>query len=179
MPITKASSSDIPEIMSLIRAAVKKMIAGGLYQWDDSYPNIDIITDDINAGTLFKISQKDRIAGVIALNQDYFPQYNDLVWEDAGGKFMIVHRLCVHPDYQGQGYSQKLMRFAEEYAKKNGYSSIRLDTYTSNQRALALYDSLNYRRVGLVTFERGLFQVFEKVLGRGEGGKSKTLNSKL
>jgi ribosomal protein S18 acetylase RimI-like enzyme len=173
MTITKASPSDIPEIMSLISAAVKKMIADGLYQWDEQYPNVEVITDDISAGNLFKISEKDRIAGVIVLNEQYFPQYNDLAWEDTGGKFLIVHRLCVHPDYQGQGYAQKLMRFAEEYTKKNGYSSIRLDTYTSNQRALALYDSLNYRRVGMVTFRKGLFQCFEKVLGRGDGGNPK------
>jgi len=140
------------------------MIAGGLYQWDDQYPNIEIITDDVNAGTLFKISVKKRIAGVIVLNEQYFPQYNDLEWEDKEGKFMIVHRLCVHPDYQGQGYSQKLMHFAEEHTKKNGYSSIRLDTFMSNQRALALYDSLSYRRVGTVIFRKGLFQCFEKIL---------------
>jgi ribosomal protein S18 acetylase RimI-like enzyme len=175
MTVTKASPQDIPEIMSLISAAVKKMIAGGLYQWDENYPNMDIITEDISAGSLFKISDKERIAGVVVLNQQYFPQYNDLKWEDEGGKFLIVHRLCVHPDYQGQGYSQKLMRFAEKHAKKSGYSSIRLDTYTSNKRALALYDSLNYRRVGTVTFDRGQFQVFEKVLGGG----GKTPNPEL
>jgi GNAT superfamily N-acetyltransferase len=162
MTITKGVFSDIPEIMSLISAAVKKMIAGGLYQWDDSYPNIDIITDDVKSGTLFKISEKDRISGVIVLNEQYFPRYKDLTWEDEGGKFLIVHRLCVHPDYQGQGYAQKLMRFAEEYAKKNSYSSIRLDTFTGNQKALALYDSLQYRRVGMVTFRMGIFQCFEK-----------------
>jgi GNAT superfamily N-acetyltransferase len=171
MSITKTSLSDIPEIMSLIRAVVKKMIAGGLYQWDDNYPNVDIITQDVNAGSLFKISEKGRIAGVIVLNEDYFPDYKNLTWEDEGGKFLIVHRLCVHPDFQGRGYSKKLMFFAEKYAKKNGYNSLRLDTYISNRVALALYDSLGYRRAGMVTFEKGLFQVFEKVLG-GDGAKS-------
>jgi ribosomal protein S18 acetylase RimI-like enzyme len=150
--------------MSLIRAAVKKMIAGGLYQWDEHYPNLDIITDDVKAGNLYKISEKDRIAGVMVLNEQYPPEYDDLVWEDKGGRFLCVHRLCVHPDCQGQGYSKKLMHFAEEHAKKNGCSSIRLDTNTGNNRALALYDSLKYRRVGTVTFRKGFFQVFEKVL---------------
>jgi ribosomal protein S18 acetylase RimI-like enzyme len=164
MTIAKASPSDIPEIMSLIHAAVKKMMAGGLYQWNEHYPNIDIITEDIDAGTLFKISQKGRIAAVVVLNKQYSTQYKDLDWRDEGGKFLIVHRLCVHPDYQSKGYSKKLMFFAEDYAKKNRYSSIRLDTYTSNHIALALYESLNYRRAGTVTFESGLFQVFEKVL---------------
>jgi ribosomal protein S18 acetylase RimI-like enzyme len=173
MTITKASSADIPEIMALIRATVNKMIAGGLYQWDEHYPNLDIITDDIKTGNLFKISEEDRIAGVMVLNEQYSPAYNDLAWEDERGKYLIVHRLCVHPDYQGKGYSKKLMLFAGEHATKNGYSSIRLDTHTGNQRALALYDSLNYRRVGTVTFDKGLFQCFEKGVGRGDWRNSK------
>ena len=164
MNIYKASPADIPEIMSLIRAAVKKMIAGGLFQWDEHYPNIDIITDDVKARNLFKILENDRIAGVMVLNEQYPPEYDDLVWEDKGRRFLCVHRLCVHPDFQGRGYSKKLMRFAEEHAKKNGRSSIRLDTNTGNQKALALYDSLDYRRVGTVRFRMGHFQVFEKVL---------------
>ena len=166
MDITQASPADLEETMALIRAAVKKMNEGGLFQWDEHYPNIDIITDDIKARNLFKIPEKDRIAGVMVLNEQYPPEYDDLVWEDKGRRFLCVHRLCVHPDFQGRGYSKKLMHFAEEHAKKNGRSSIRLDTYISNQRALALYDSLNYRRVGTVTFRMGVFQVFEKVLGR-------------
>jgi ribosomal protein S18 acetylase RimI-like enzyme len=170
MCISKASLSNIPSIMALIHDAVKKMIDGGLYQWDEHYPNTGVITDDITAGNLFKISEKDRmagtgrIAGIIVLNEQCFPEYNELKWEDEGGKFLIVHRLCVHPDCQGQGYGQKLMQFAEEHAKKSGYSSIRLDTFTSNQKALALYDSLNYRRAGTVTFRMGVFQCFEKTL---------------
>jgi ribosomal protein S18 acetylase RimI-like enzyme len=170
MTITKASTTDIPEIMSLIRAAVKKMNDGGVQQWDETYPNREIITDDIKTGGLFKIPARDgtagagRIAGIIALNEQYFPEYNDLTWEDKAGRFMIVHRLCVHPDFQGQGYSQKLMRYAEEHAKKNGYSSMRLDTFTGNQRALNLYDSLGYRRAGTVIWSKGVFQCFEKVL---------------
>jgi ribosomal protein S18 acetylase RimI-like enzyme len=172
MTITIGQPADIPEIMSLIHAAVKRMIAGGLYQWDEHYPNIDIITDDVKAHHLFKILEKDQIAGVMVLNEQYPPEYDDLVWEDKEGKFIIVHRLCIHPDYQGQGYSKKLMRFAGEHAKKNGCSSIRLDTNTSNRRALALYDSLNYRRVGTVTFRMGLFQVFEKGLKQGEESRA-------
>jgi GNAT superfamily N-acetyltransferase len=170
MEIIKASLSDIPEIMSLIQAAVKKMIEGGLHQWDEHYPNMEIITDDVKAGNLFKIPEKDRIAGVMVLNEQYPPEYGALVWEDKGGRFLCVHRLCVHPDYQGKGYSQKLMHFAEEHATRNGYSSIRLDTNTGNRRALALYGSLEYRRVGLVSFRNGFFQCFEKALG-GKRGK--------
>jgi GNAT superfamily N-acetyltransferase len=168
MNITKATSTDIPEIMELIRAAVKAMHDQGIYQWNDQYPNPEIITDDVNAGTLYKISDEntigtDGIGGIIVLNQQFFPEYYDLEWEDKAGKFLIIHRLCIRPDRQRKGLAKKLMRLAESYAEENGYTSIRLDTFTANKAALALYDGLGYRRAGTVTFTMGLFQVFEKV----------------
>jgi len=167
MEITKAVPENINHIMSLIDAAVKAMITSGLYQWDEHYPNQDIITEDIAAGSLFKISEKGKITGIIVLNEQYFPEYNALTWEDDKGRFLVVHRLCIHPDCQGKGLGKKLMKFAEEYALKNNYSSIRLDTFTKNQTALGLYDALGYRRAGEVVFTKGKFQCFEKVLVRG------------
>jgi ribosomal protein S18 acetylase RimI-like enzyme len=87
-----------------------------------------------------------------------------LTWEANDGKFLIVHRLCIHPDYQGRGLAKALMQFAEEYALKNGYASIRMDTFITNKAALGLYNALGYRRAGQLVFSRGHFQVFEKVL---------------
>jgi ribosomal protein S18 acetylase RimI-like enzyme len=76
-----------------------------------------------------------------------------------------VHRLCLLPAFQGKGLAKQLMQFAEEYAVKNKYSSIRLDTYSKNFIALNLYDSLKYRRAGDVSFRAGkTFHCFEKML---------------
>ncbi|MNN72431.1 putative acetyltransferase [compost metagenome] len=77
-----------------------------------------------------------------------------------------MHRLAVHPEVQGKGIARKLIAFAEEYARQSGYSSIRLDTYSKNTRALALYPSLGYERRGEVFFPHRAvsFPVFEKVL---------------
>jgi ribosomal protein S18 acetylase RimI-like enzyme len=167
MNISKAVQADITPIMELIQEAVRVMNEGGLHQWDDQYPNVDIITEDIAAKSLHKITADGKIAGIIVLSEEYFPGYDKLKWEDEGSKFLIVHRLCVHPDFQGQGLAKKLMTFAEEYAMSHYYTSIRLDTFTGNQIALGLYDSIGYRRVGLVRFRLGSFQVFEKVLKNG------------
>ncbi len=164
MEIVKATLADIPPIMALIRAAVKAMNDGGLHQWNEEYPNQEIITDDINAHSLFKITTDGKIAGVVALNHQYFPEYNALTWDDSEGKFLMVHRLCVDPEYQGKGLAKALMQFAEEYALKNGYTSIRLDTSVSNKAALGLYDGTGYRRAGIVRFKAGDFQVFENML---------------
>jgi ribosomal protein S18 acetylase RimI-like enzyme len=170
MKISLAVPEDIPVIMELIRAAIKAMHADGLYQWNDEYPNLEIITGDFNAGSLYKITASKTIAGVIVLNDQYVPQYNELKWETDDPRPLIVHRLCIHPDFQGQGLAKKLMLYTEEYAVKSGFRTIRLDTSTVNLTALGLYERLGYRRAGIISFRPGfMFQCFEKVLtGKGQ-----------
>jgi len=164
MKISKAAPADTDSIMELIRLTVNAMQAGGLFQWDENYPSREIITADIEARSLFKLTIKEEIAGIIVLNEEQFPDYQNLKWEDNGGRFLVVHRLCVLPRFQGKGLAKQLMSFTEGYAGKNKYGSIRLDTYTLNQKALALYDSLGYRRAGMVSFRDKNFQCFEKVI---------------
>jgi ribosomal protein S18 acetylase RimI-like enzyme len=165
MSITKASPTDLDTIMSLIRQAIAVMYQNGIDQWNEDYPGREIIAGDIETGTLFKITDRGQIAGIIVLNNRQSPEYGDLTWQDQSGNFLIVHRLCLHPAFQGKGLSKQMMGFAEEHALKNGCTSIRLDTYNKNYIALKLYDSLGYRRVGTVSFRPGkTFQCFEKVI---------------
>ncbi len=165
MKISLASPADIPNIMSLIKEAIAVMLKNGIDQWNNDYPSREIIAGDIAAGTLYKMTAEGKIAGIIVLNEWQVPQYEALKWEDAGGKYLVVHRLCLHPVFQGKGLSKKFMRFAENYAVKNQYTSLRLDTYSKNFIALNLYDSLGYRRAGDVSFRDGkTFHCFEKLL---------------
>ncbi len=168
MNISSASPADIDTVMDLIRKAVKAMNDSGLHQWNDEYPNREIITEDIAAKNLYKyINDEKTIAGIIVLNEQYFPDYDNLTWEINDPEILVVHRLCIHPEYQKQGIARKLMLFAEDLAVKNHYKSIRLDTSVLNKAALSLYDGMGYRRVGIVHFRAGDFQCFEKVLKTG------------
>ncbi|WP_394706895.1 GNAT family N-acetyltransferase [Marispirochaeta sp.] len=73
-----------------------------------------------------------------------------------------VRRLAVHPAYQGGGIAGKLTTFAESYAADNGYTAIRLDTFSGNPIALHLYRKKGYSEAGTVRFRKGSFVVFEK-----------------
>jgi ribosomal protein S18 acetylase RimI-like enzyme len=56
------------------------------------------------------------------------------------------------------------MSFAEETAVTRGYDCIRLDAFTRNPAALALYESRGYRRAGTVHFRKGAFYCYEKAM---------------
>lgn len=164
--IRKAQIEETGEIMELIAKCVQAMQAGGSDQWDDSYPNREVIGQDIERGTLYTYIDNEAIAGIIVLDEHPSELYQSIQWSQEQGSHLIMHRLAVHPEVQGKGIARKLIAFAEEYARQSGYSSIRLDTYSKNTRALALYPSLGYERRGEVFFPHRTvsFPVFEKVL---------------
>lgn len=153
----------LSDAFSIIESVIDKMNAEQIFQWDEHYPTCEIIEEDIDNGHAFGFFQLDELGGYIVLNEEYSPEYNSLEWKDKNGTALIVHRLSIKADCQGQGIAKQLMMFAEEYAINRGNSSIRLDAFLHNKAALSLYDNLGYTKVGTVTFRKGEFYCYEKV----------------
>ncbi len=165
MNISCATEADIDAIMALVRDAVRQKQMNGDDQWDDSYPDRELIAQDVSSGTLFKITVEGELAGIIVLNEEQPPPYFTVSWKD-GGRPLVVHRLCIDPRFQRRGLARRLMLFAEEHAAANGYRSIRLDTYSGNHGAQALFQSLDYLPVGDVSLREGkCFHCFKKMIG--------------
>jgi len=152
------------DAFSIIESVIEKMNDEQIFQWDEHYPTHEIIKKDIDDGHAFGFFQLDELIGYVVLNQEYSPEYDSLEWNDKSGTSLIVHRLSIKADCQGQGIAKQLMIFAEEFAKKNNYSSIKLDAFLHNKAALHLYENLGYTKVGTVTFRKGQFYCYEKVL---------------
>ena len=153
LEIVKANSEDIPEILWLIQECIKDMNSHGIYQWNEQYPPSKVFISDTEKGSLFVMKDEGKVIGIIVLSEEEDEQYKQIDWTDKFGKVLLVHRLAVHPKWQRTGIAGKLMDFAENYAKKHGYSSIRLDTYSENPRTIKLFEKRNYvRKPGQIFF---------------------------
>lgn len=168
MEITQARHGDALTIMDLFKECIGDMAANGLFQWDDTYPNINIVTKDMESGTLFNSIDKGKCTGVITLNEEQPVEYGGLDWTPNTSRALVVHRLAVHPDWQKQGLGNKLMDYAEKFAVQNGYAAIRLDTYSINKKAVSFYEHRGYKKVGEVYFpHRQLpFFCYEKLVNK-------------
>jgi ribosomal protein S18 acetylase RimI-like enzyme len=166
MKIKKVTITQKDEVFQLIMDCRKAMEEEGVFQWTDQYPTLKIISNDIQKGNLYRLTKNGKIAGVININELQDPEYKQVKWENSDVKIMVIHRLAVHPEFQKQGLAKRLMDFAENYAIENNYTSIRLDAFSNNPRALRFYENRDYQRRGEVFFPgRELpFYCFEKIL---------------
>jgi ribosomal protein S18 acetylase RimI-like enzyme len=67
--------------------------------------------------------------------------------ERDGNKFVWVHFFYVAPKFRGQGYGKQLLKYAENFARKRGYSSYCLRTSTLNPAAIRFYERNGFKHV--------------------------------
>ena len=146
--ILKANPQHAEEITDLFRTATDGMIASGIDQWNYSYPLISHISEDIEQGSAFIMMEKGSILATVTLDGNQDEQYQKIRWPFVSPRPLVIHRLAVHPDGQGQGLGKKMCHFAQEFAAANRFTSIRLDAYSKNPVSLRLYHNLGYTKAG-------------------------------
>ena len=105
------------------------------------------------------------IAGFITLDEEESPEYSDVPWA-YHGRIPVVHRLTIAPEHQSKKLASRLMDFAEREVESKEYDTIRLDVFTENPRAIALYEQRGYRKAGTVCFRMGPFFCYEKQISK-------------
>ncbi|MFV8225402.1 GNAT family N-acetyltransferase, partial [Christiangramia aquimixticola] len=152
--IEKAKISDLPEIKSLTEACAAAMIKNNIFQWNEHYPSLEKLSEDVEKQELFKLSEGTEIRGIIVITPVKDEEYEPIDWISKSENNIYIHRLATHPEYWGHGYAQKLMSFAEDFARQNKYESVRLDTFSQNPRNQKFYEKRGYKRLGNIYFPR-------------------------
>ncbi|WP_179333890.1 GNAT family N-acetyltransferase [Winogradskyella costae] len=165
--IRLAEEKDIQSILNVTKSCAKHMISKGIFQWNESYPNRSAFQNDIDRNELYVLELDNVVKGCIVFSTLMDLEYIPIDWLTTNENNIYIHRLAVHPKLQGQGYAQKLMHFAEQFAIDNHFSSIRLDTFSQNKRNQKFYELRGYKRLGDIHFPKQSefpFHCYELVL---------------
>ena len=144
----------------------KGMLANGIDQWDDSYPNTEIISQDLEMMTYYIAMFNEKIIGGINIDQNQDKTYLEIDWEDKSNSFLVVHRLAVKEDSWDKKIGKDLMLFTEKLVLEKGWKSIRLDTYSGNPKAIEFYKRLGYAELGSINLKpnKNEYYCFEKII---------------
>ena len=153
--IRQANLADVDEILQVTAACAKAMISKNIHQWNEHYPSRAAFEEDIKRDELFVFTEEKHIIGTVVVSTLKDEVYDTITWlTPSDAHCVYIHRLAVHPDFQGQGIAQQLMQFAEEYARDNGFVSVRLDTFSKNDRNHIFYTKRGYEKLDPVYFPK-------------------------
>ena len=151
--IREATVNDLDAILKITKSCAKKLVSKNIFQWNEYYPNRNVFENDFYNKWLYVTVKENKVIGSVCVSDLIDDEYATVKWLTPNNNNNIyIHRLAVDPDYQGVGYAQKMMSFAEEFAKKNKYKSIRLDTFSKNMKNQKFYKQRGYKKLGEIFF---------------------------
>ena len=157
-----ASIEDINYLNSMFDAVKAKGKIDGTSDWDEDYPNREIIVEDITNKGLYVLEDQDKIIASISLVEDEPEEIKDLGWERVRSCFLV--RLCVAPEYQGKGIGEQMMKSISIVAREKGYKATHHLAANVNKAANRLYKRMGYRNLGLIHAYGTDFIAYEKIL---------------
>lgn len=165
MIIKQAKADDLDAIMDMYASCVEGMLALGIDQWDESYPNRAIIEQDLKDACYYIGVLEGEIVAGMRVDKIQDPTYLRIDWKDKTNNFMVVHRLGSKTNVWNKGIGKQMMEFAEKLAKEKGCSSFRLDTYSHNPKAIAFYKKRGYSQLGHINLkpDKDIYYCFEKL----------------
>lgn len=140
--IRKAGLNDITEILSTYSALHEHERQYGVNtNWSAGvYPVPELPLKKIESGAMY-VLDNGAICASMAIDSACSPEYEKIDWryQAPPEKILTIHVLVVDPRKFGSGYGKRMISFAKNFGLKNGFQSIRIDTWIHNEPAKSLY----------------------------------------
>lgn len=161
-----STTEDIPFIMGIIAQAQNYFKQLGVDQWQDGYPNTEVILNDIRNHNSYILIQDNKIIATAMISFDGEPTYTDIDgrWL-TNNPYAVVHRVAVESALKGQNIAGTVMAFAEKMCHERQVPCIRIDTHKENQSMQRVAVKNGFQYCGIIKVRNGAPRnAYEKIL---------------
>ena len=156
--IRKANEKELKTILNIYNS----LIGTPGCTWNLEYPNIEDVKQDYNNNSLYVITYNNEIIGAAAAGcSDEIKHLT--CWNKKIKNPCDLARIGIKQQYQGKGIAKILLKYIEEDVK-NKFDGIHFIVSKTNPKALALYNSMNYKNVGEIYIYYNDWYCYEKKL---------------
>lgn len=161
----KATPAEIPEIWHILKGAIQRRKEDGSTQWQDGYPNVEVIKKDLEKKGAYVLTKEEEILGYCAVLINDEPQYEKIEGKWLSEQdYIVIHRVAVSQNHLGKGLAKRIFGFIEELALNKNIFSIKADTNFDNGAMLKIFKQLDYHYCGEVYFRGSPRKAYEKLL---------------
>lgn len=145
--VRPVSEIELQNVMGVVSRAVQWMHDNGSIQWNETYPAISDFQLDVEHGALWGIYEEEMLCGVCAVDQQAYPEYGVVQWENTHMPVFYLHRVAVDPQKHGRGLAGDLICHAIRYARQQGGYALRTDTNEKNIPMRRTFEKLGFAQM--------------------------------
>lgn len=167
MIIRKTNINDINEVIKIINQAKEYFREMKIDQWQDGYPDEEIIKIDImnNSSYVLEIDGEIVATAMFSIERDNnYDNIYDGKWLTES-EYAVIHRIAVDNKFKGLKLAEKIVKHATEVCKEKDIRSIRIDTHKDNISMQKFLKNNGFKYCGVIYLEDNSPRVaFEKVI---------------
>lgn len=154
MEIRHAETKDVAQMMGIVHQAQSDLKKMNVDQWQNGYPNETVLLNDISIGIAYVLDHEGDVVGLMVCSANDESTYIPLTtWES--NDYLVIHRFAVDKSVQRQGFATNMIHYAKEIAKKQGISSLRIDTHEKNVRMRRFLEKNQFEERGIIFLKDG------------------------
>ena len=167
MEFRRSTLADVDDIMKIIKQAQEYLKSQQVMQWQNNYPNIQVVEQDIKDQNGYVIVDDGDAVGTVTLSFDGEITYDEIydgAWQ-SDLPFSVIHRIAIHEKYKGKGLSSIMMDNIVEMCRDRNIKSIRVDTHEANKSMQKLLEKTEFEYCGIIYLLDGSKRLaYEKII---------------
>lgn len=167
MILRKTRKEEVNKVMKIINEGKVSLKSNGVNQWQNGYPNEEVILVDISNDESYVLEHNDEIIGTTALSFRGEKTY-DKIYEGkwiSNGEYAVVHRIAVCKIDGIKSVGTEILKEVERICLLRNIKNIKIDTHEDNKVMQRLLSKNNYKYCGVIYLEdRSKRIAFEKVI---------------
>ncbi len=169
MKIRLSTFNDISNIISIIDDAKAYLASQKIDQWQNGYPNIKQVQDDIKKGESFVVvNDENKIISTSMFTTNPEPTYKIIEGKwiiEVKEKYGVIHRMAIKKEFRKLGLATFMFHEFHLKLLKNNIKSLKIDTHEENFGMQSLIKKLGYKYCGIIYTDYGAKRLaFEKLI---------------
>ena len=156
MNFRKSTFDDVDRILEIIEKAKIELRKLGLDQWQNGYPNREVIENDVKNGISYVLEEiSEKIVGTIVLSPKKEEPYSKIEGKwITNDDYIVIHRLAVDSEIKNKGIATKILEFSEKECIKNKILSIKTDTHENNKPMKKFLEKNGFSYCGVIYLDK-------------------------
>ena len=153
--IRLAHKQDLPFIMEIIHQASRRLKQQNIHQWQDGYPNDEVILNDMKLNQCYVYVEK-QVLGVMVCTFNKDENYDVIQgeWLNDDKPYAVIHRIAVHEDHLREHIGKKLFDHAVSLCKQRNIEYLRIDTHLQNLIMQKFIEKQGFHQSGIIWIKR-------------------------